>query len=68
MSPSEAVKRIRQLKAERFTDYALARQLGLKNDSVRLHPESITVRKLLKIRRIYRFYMGEGPDQPGAAA
>lgn len=68
ISPSEALKRIRQLKAERVSQYLMAKQLGLHDTHLRVHPDAITVRKLLKIRKIYRFYMGEGPDLPGAAA
>lgn len=64
IGPSEARKRIAQLKAERVSGRAVNRLSGLKSHALVVH-SAITVRKLLRIRRIYRFYMtGEGPDQP----
>jgi hypothetical protein len=40
----------------------VAAALGLKHRDVRLHPNGVTVRKLLKIRRLYRLLMLEAPD------
>lgn len=68
ISPSEAMKRVKQMKAERISGRAINRQNGLKDHALVLHPSGITVRKLLRIRRIYRLHMtGEGPDQPLSA-
>jgi len=64
ISATEARKRIAQLKAEKISGRAVNRLSGLKSHALVVH-SAITLRKLLRIRRIYRFYMtGEGPDQP----
>jgi hypothetical protein len=61
VSATEARKRVQQLRAEHVN---VAAALGLKHRDVRLHPAGITVRKLLKIRRLYRLLMLEAPDLP----
>lgn len=64
ISPAEALKRIRQMKAEKISGRAINRQNGLKDHALVLHPSGITVRKLLRIRRIYRLHMLENRDRP----
>lgn len=62
---AEARKRVNQMKSEKISGRAINRQNGLKDHALVLHPSGITVRKLLRIRRIYRLHMtGEGPDVP----
>lgn len=63
VSGKEAQRRIAQLLIERFTKAEIARRLGLKTTKLQLHTEVITVRNLLKVRRLYRLSL-EGPDQP----
>jgi hypothetical protein len=60
--PGEAVKRLRQMKAEKISGRAINRQNGLKDHTLVLHPNGITVRKLLRIRRIYRLQMLDNRD------
>jgi hypothetical protein len=64
INPAEAVKRIRQMKAEKISGRAVNRLSGLKDHPLVLHPSGITVRKLLRIRRLYRLHMLENRD-PG---
>lgn len=65
VSAAEAQRRIKQLLVERFTRAEIARRIGLKRPKLRLHTSVITVRNVLKIRRLYRLTMlNEGPDQP----
>jgi hypothetical protein len=65
ISATEAHRRIKQLLVERFSRAEIARRLGLKQPKLRLHTDFITVRNVLKIRRLYRLTMlTEGPDQP----
>jgi hypothetical protein len=59
VSATEARKRVQHLRAEHVN---VAAALRLKHRDVRLHPNGITVRKLLKIRRLYRLLMLEAPD------
>jgi hypothetical protein len=60
LSPVEAQRRIRQLKAEHVTEGEIARQLGLVHHAVRLSLDGITLRKLLKIRRLHRQVLRDG--------
>lgn len=60
ISPVEAQRRIRQLKAEHVTAHQIAQALGLVHHAPRLHPDGITVRKLLKIRRLHRQVLRDG--------
>jgi hypothetical protein len=57
---TEAKRRINQLKAEHVP---VAKWLGLKGGSVRLHPDGVTIRKLLKIRALWRKYVAEPDEQ-----
>lgn len=64
---AEAYRRLRQLKAEGFSRARLATELGLKTPRFRWHPDRITVRTLLKVRRLARRYLSdvqEDPDRP----
>lgn len=58
VSPQEAMKRIKQMQAEKVI---ISRELGLRNRArtARLHPSGVTVRRLLRIRRLYRLKMAE---------
>lgn len=60
LSPVEAQRRIRQLKAEHVTAKQIAAALGLVHHAPRLHPDGITLRKLLKIRRLHRLVLRSG--------
>lgn len=68
LSGPEAQKRIRQMKAEKISGRAINRQNGLKDHALVLHPSGITLRKLLRIRRIYRLHMLENRDRPDEAS
>ena len=59
---AEAMKRIKQLKAEKISGRALNRLHGLKNHAFVLHDGGITLRKLYRIRRTYRLFMLENRD------
>jgi hypothetical protein len=60
ISPVEAQRRIRQLQAEHVSARQIARSLGLVHHAPRLHPDGITLRKLLKIRRLHRQVLRDG--------
>lgn len=62
IAPGEAQKRIRQMKAEHLSGRAIIRLSGLKDHALVLHPNGITVRKLLRIRRLYRLHLLENRD------
>lgn len=64
ISPIEARKRVKQLQVEGMCGVEIVRRLGLKYHALVLHPDAITVRKALQIRRLYRLTMLEGPDAP----
>lgn len=64
ISPITARKRIKQLEADHVTERELAQRLGLKNPSLRLYPDAITVRKHLRIALEHRRLTEEGPDTP----
>lgn len=57
----ETWKLIHRLMAERFTKAMIARALGLRGKSLKLHPDRVTVRNALKVRRLFRQRMGEPP-------
>lgn len=59
------MKRIKQMQAEKVI---ISRELGLRNRArtARLHPSGVTVRRLLRIRRLYRLKMAEDTGE-GAA-
>lgn len=67
VSPVEAQRHIRQLKAEHLTARQIAQQLGLVHHAPRLHPDGITVRKLLRIRRLRRLHLAESTALARAA-
>lgn len=52
--PSEAVAQLKALAREGVTKGAIARALGLRHRTPRVHPDGITLRHALKIRRLYR--------------
>lgn len=60
ISPLEAHRRIRQLQIEHVDARQVARALGLKHHSPRLHPDGITLRKLLTIRLLHRRILRDG--------
>ncbi len=60
VSPVEARRRVRQLQAEHVTAPQIAAQLGLKHHSPRLHPDGITLRKLITIRLLQRRILRDG--------
>lgn len=64
ISPSEAIQRMRALKAEKFSGRAVVRANGLRDHAFVVHPNGITVRKLLMIRRICRLRLAEDCDPP----
>lgn len=65
VSGVEVRRRIQQLLIERFTRAEIARRLGLKRGRLELHTDRVTLRNVLKVRRLYRLAMGgEGPNQP----
>jgi hypothetical protein len=57
----ETRRRLRQLKAEGFTQAEIARRLGRKC-RLRPLPAMIEVRTMLKIRRLVRLVLAERPD------
>jgi len=60
LSPLEARRRIDALKREHVTAHQVAQALGLVHHAPRLHPDGITLRKLLKIRRLHRLVLRGG--------
>lgn len=60
ISPIEAYRRIRQLQHEHYTAKQIARALGLVHHAPRLHPDGITVAKLLRIRILHRVALRDG--------
>ncbi|HYX83239.1 MAG TPA: hypothetical protein VE714_12645 [Gemmatimonadales bacterium] len=58
----DAWRRIRSLKAERFTQAEIARRLGLKTPVLQLSGDVITLRNHLKIRRLARQLLSVAPD------
>lgn len=66
ISAKEAKQRLDALHREQFTQKRLAHELGLRSPQVKVHAR-ITVRKHLRIERVYRTYMSEGgPSQMSA--
>lgn len=66
ISAVEAWRRIRQLQVERVSRTELSRRLGLQPRPLRVHPDRVKLRTLLRIRHLYRQLVLEGPDQPPA--
>jgi hypothetical protein len=60
ISPLEAQRRIRQLQIEHISAKQIARALGLVHHAPRLHPDGITLRKLLTIRLLHRRILRDG--------
>lgn len=68
MPAKEAWQKIRDLKRERFSAHLIAQLLGLKSRCPRLHPDVITVRNYLKVRRIHRLRLSDpSAEQEGQA-
>jgi hypothetical protein len=63
VSATEARKRVEQLKAEKVLVWK-ALWLKRRSRSAQLHPSGVTVRKLLKIRRLCRVLLSEAPELP----
>jgi hypothetical protein len=63
ISPVQARQIIDRLKIEHVKQAHLARALGLKNRSLRLHPEAITVAKYLRIKLFARRLLADDSDQ-----
>jgi len=58
---------IRRLKLEHFKKQDIAARLGLRSRKLRLHYEAVTVRNLLKLRRLAREVLWEpASDSPDA--
>lgn len=63
MSAVEAWRRIRQLKIEGISRRELSKRLGLHPRTLRVHPEFVRLKTILRIRHIYRqLVLTEGPD------
>lgn len=60
ISAVETWRRIRQLKAEQFSEAEIARRIGLTRPELRLHPDRVRVKTMLLIRRLHRHMFGEG--------
>jgi flagellar biosynthesis component FlhA len=58
ISAKEAKQRLDALHREQFTQKRLAHELGLRSPQVKVH-DRITVRKHLRIQRVYRAYMSD---------
>lgn len=63
MPAKEAWAKIRDLKRERYSAHLIAQLLGLKSRCPRLHPEVITVRNYLKVRRLHRLKLADPPPE-----
>jgi len=58
---TEARRRLQQLQAEQVP---IAQRLGLKCGRLRLHPDGVTVRRLLQLRWLCREYLVGEPLEP----
>lgn len=58
-------RRIRALQAERVTRAEISRRLGLRRSGLRLHPDRVTLKTALKLRRICRALLMD-PETPDA--
>lgn len=61
VKPTEARRRIHQLEAEHVP---IAQRLGLKCGRLRLHPDGVTVRRVLQLRWLCREYLVGEPLEP----
>lgn len=61
ISAEESKRRLNALHREQFTQKRLAHELGLRSPQVKVHAR-ITVRKHLRIQRVYQAYMSEPQD------
>lgn len=64
MSAAEAWKRIRQLKADGVERNDIAQRLGWKKLRRVGHTDRMRVRNVLKLHRLVRHLLAEGPDAP----
>lgn len=61
ISAKDAWRTIAALKRERFTAHLIAQLLGLQSRCPRLHPDVITVRNHLKLKRLGRLKLTDPP-------
>ena len=67
ISPVRARQIIDRLRIEHLKQAQIARALGLKNRSLRLHPDAITVAKYLRLKLFARRLLADDPDQASHA-
>lgn len=65
-SAIETWRMIRALRVDGVKKQDVAKALGLKRPILEWHHDVIKIRTQLRVRRLYRMLMLEGPDQPNA--